>query len=186
MKQHKLNTLSDELLSVGAGTDEARELSRLALALGELKYTRAEQTSAFSSLKKSRRVWLPAVTAGIIGAALGMILITLAQTSLPGAPLYPLKRASEGVAVSVQSNYRGTIMMRRAQEVQALVNQHANQELVLGTLADYRLDAQAYEQTSAHYSLFEYCKSSLQQAEAQATASEREAIQQTLDTLRDS
>jgi hypothetical protein len=188
MNKQKLTTVTNELVAAGAETTEANDLSRLALALGHLETTEGKMPATTRPAIKRR--WqvrlLPTMLTGLAGVALGMLLVMLAQTSLPGSTFYPIKRASERVAVSVQPSYRGTIMMRRAQEVQALVSQQAAPGLVMNALADYQADAQSYKTPSADYSLFEFCKSSLRQAEARATTPERQAIQQTLTTLRDS
>jgi hypothetical protein len=128
---------------------------------------------------------VPTATLAAAGGLLaGLILVALAQTSFPGSRLYPLKRASETVALRAQPDYRGVLMMRRAQEVRELVSRKGSQHLVVTTLHDYVADATAYKaQTSQNYAAFSYCQANLQQAETQAGGQERQAIAATLASL---
>jgi hypothetical protein len=173
--------LERELRSVGATKTEASKFVSLAAQVSQIKPN--VRTAIFPYPK---RAILSTVSAGAcVGLLVGALLITFSQTSLPTSLLYPLKRASEAIAVSVDPDYRGTVMMRRAAEVQKLVADHAPSKTVLATLADYQSEATLYKSRATNYPAFEYCKASLQQAEAGASNSEREAIQETLAGLRD-
>jgi hypothetical protein len=95
--------------------------------------------------------------------------------------LYPLKRTSEAVALQAQPDFRGVLMMRRAQEVRELVGHNGSPDLVASTLHDYASDAVAYKaQTTQNYAAFRYCQANLQQAESQASGQERQQIASTL------
>jgi len=128
---------------------------------------------------------MPVGVASIAGLAVGMALVMFSQTTLPGSILYPVQKLSDSMAVSVNPDYRGTVMMKRAQEVKQLIADHASSNLVLATLDDYKSEASAYTSVSANYAVFDYCKSSLQQAATIATNPERQAIDATLSSLND-
>lgn len=184
MNKRKLNMLSKELRQAGAGDAEATSLLLLA---GQLRQLPAE-TSA-SGLPLFRLPRFPGRLAiaglgGFFGLLIGASLVIFSQNSLPGGWLYPVKQLSEQAAVAVEPNYKATIMMHRAQEVQSLVARHETSQRVLATLVAYQQEAAAYKSSTSNYSAFEYCKTSLQQAAAHANAQERQAIQATLASLQ--
>jgi hypothetical protein len=121
---------------------------------------------------------------GFFGLLIGASLVMFSQNSLPGGWLYPVKRLSEQTAVLAQPDYKATIMMHRAQEVQSLVARHEASQRVLATLTAYQQEANAYKARASNYSAFEYCKANLEQAAARANPQERRAIQATLASLQ--
>jgi hypothetical protein len=131
------------------------------------------------------RKLIPIGLTSISGLALGMALVILAQTVSPGSWLYPVQKLSDSVAMSVDPSYRGTVMMKRAQEVKQLIASHASSNLVLATLADYQAEAAAYKSVPANYAVYEYCKSNLRQAAANAPSPEHQAIDNALLSLKD-
>ena len=167
--------LRGELLSAGADKAEIDQLTAIAADLRNLK----------TSTAPNRRLSLaPFALAGFAGILIGALLVTLSQTSLPNSLLYPVKKTSEHIAVAVDPDYRGVVMMRRAQEVRKLVAARASTKTVLATLADYKSEAMAYKTNSANYSVFEFCKTNLLQAESGASGSENQAIKNTLSSLQ--
>jgi len=170
--------LSQELRRAGAKPAETDGLVKVAAQLRHLKAS----GPAYARPRWRRWNLAPLAMAAVAGIILGSVLVAYAQTSLPGSWLYPAKRASEKVAVAVDPAYRATLMMRRSQEVEALVGRHANQQVILATLADYRTAAAAYK--ADNYAAFEFCKSNLQQAASAAPGPERAAIDNTLSSLR--
>ena len=180
------NNLATELRQAGASESEANELVALAISLKQLKNPKdlAVKPASQDQRQFSRRTLIPVGIPLITGLVLGMVLVILSQTVLPGSVLYPIQKLSDNVAMSINSDYRGTVMMKRAQEVKQLVAQHASSNLVLATLADYRVEASAYRLISAHYAVFEFCKSNLQQAATTAPNPERQAIDKTLLSLQ--
>lgn len=163
--------LPAELRAAGASRQEAEELGRIAVSLIRLK-----GREPVVSVKVRHRYRLPlklslAITGGLL---LGGLVVAAAQTVYPGNWLYPVKRVSENLAVAIRPDYRGVVMMRRAQEVKELVASHSDPSLVATTLQDYRLEAAAYK--TKNYAAFEYCKANLVQAEALASVSEKPLI----------
>jgi hypothetical protein len=183
MKDH----LREELKSAGANGREINELVAVAGNLKQLKSAgKASLKPAALYLPRSRwSIIVPAGLTALTGLALGMALVISSQAVLPGSWLYPVQKLSDNVAVAVHPQYRGTIMMRRAQQVQQLVAKRAGSPVVLATLADYRAEALAYKSTSANYAMFEYCKTSLRQAAVIAPNPERQAINKALLALGD-
>lgn len=185
MNSHKLNKLSKELRQAGA---DPSELPALLSLVQQLKQLPADNPSAglpVTTLPRFPNRLVVASFSGFIGLLLGATVIMFSQTSLPGGWLYPLKRLSEQTAALIHPDYKVTAMMRRAQEVQALVARHESSQRVLTTLTAYQQAAAVYKSTSTTYSAFEYCRAELQQAESQASPQERQAIQATLDMLPD-
>ena len=170
-------TLHKELRQAGASLQEVTELSQLARQLPELNGLPAKPKRSWWTRFKP----VP-IAAAIGGLVVGAVLIAVAQGSMPGSALYPVKRLSEQAAVAADPSYRATLMMRRSQEVKQLVNRRAGQGRVLATLANYRRAAAAYK--TDNYAAFEYCKTNLAQAAAAAPPAERAAIDSTLHSLQ--
>jgi hypothetical protein len=183
--KHQANNLREELKLAGASDSEIKELLPLAANLKQLKNSKNSLSGSTSrrQYQSKWKIFLPIGVTSITGLALGMILVILSQTVLPGSLLYPVQKLSDNVSMSVDPDYRGTVMMKRAQEVKQLIAEHANSNLVLATLADYQTEASAYKSAPANYAVFEYCKSNLQQAANIAPSSERQAIVSTLNSL---
>lgn len=183
--KHQPNNLREELKLAGATNAETKELLPLATSLKRLK----DSKDSLSKGKLPRRhqnrwkiLW-PIGIPSIMSLALGMALVILSQTTLPGNLLYPVQKLSDNISMSVDPNYRGTVMMKRAQQVKQLIAEHASPNLVLAALADYQTEALVYKSASANYAVYEYCKASLRQAAAIAPSSERQAIDTTLSSL---
>lgn len=179
---HQSNSLRKELELAGATDSEIKELLPLASRLKQLKSSKAVPR------RRHRTRWqslLPVGITSLTGLAMGMALVILSQSVLPGSLLYPVQKLSDNVSMSVDPAYRGTVMMKRAQQVKQLIAEHASSNLVLATLADYQTEATAYKSAPANYTVFEYCKSNLQQAANMAPALERQAINKTLSSLND-
>jgi hypothetical protein len=180
MKSTPKSKLHEELKSAGASEQEINQLSEIADHLTALKDIHN------SSLQPRRTTWsrlIPIGLTSLTGLAIGMALVIFSQTVLPGSLLYPVQKLSDNIAMSVNSSYRGTVMMKRAQEVKQLIVNHASSGLVLATLSDYQTEASVYKSVSANYAAFEYCKSNLQQASDAAPKTERQAINNVLLSL---
>lgn len=173
-------TLQDELCLAGASAHQAAELATLAGQLKSLKTApQATTKTLFEPLVPPARsrfklYVLPAFSFLMIVA----VLLTFAQSSLPGSLLYPVKRASENTVAFVDPGFKATMMMRRAQEINDLVATHAPAAVVVATLEDYRSDVQLYRVSDT--SVLKYCTSKLQAAAAIAPDYEKRVILKTL------
>lgn len=184
MNNQAQRDLRKELKSVGASESELTELSAVAHKLERLKDHNSSLIKTPSPKYQSK--WSRLLPTGLLslgGLLVGMALVIFSQTVLPGSVLYPVQKLSDKVSMSMDPNYRATIMMKRAQEVKQLIADHASSSLVLATLSDYQAEAATYKSVPANYSVFEYCKNNLQQAAAIAPSQERQAINKTLVSL---
>jgi hypothetical protein len=180
MNKRSHTQLAEELKAAGASASETRELAAVA---GSLKQLKGHEPAAAGRRSGTLRTLMPYGFTSLAGIAAGMTLVILSQTVLPGSWLYPVQKLSDNIAVSVHPDYRGTIMMKRAQEVRQLIAGHAAPNVVLAALSDYKNEAYVYKSAPANYAAFEYCKANLQQAAAIAPNSERQAIENTLSSL---
>lgn len=180
MNARSQSHLRTELTSAGASAAEVDTLIDVASSLTHLQDHRSN-----TAVRPHRRwrTFVPFGLTSLSGIALGMALVIFSQTVLPGSWLYPVQALSDTVAVSVDSGYKGTVMMKRAEQVKQLIAAHASSNVVLATLADYKTEAAQYKSIATNYAAFEYCKTSLQQAAAIAPSTERQAIVGTLDSL---
>lgn len=173
--KYRQHQLANELRQAGATTAELKRLLPIASRLSLLKESMA------------RPRWFRYVQPVLLtatGLALGMVLIVMSQAVLPTSWLYPVQKFSDNVAVGIHPQYRASIMMKRAQQVNALVANHASSRQVLATLADYTAEANTYKaMPHANYAAFEYCKTNLQQAAAAAAPPIRQTINDSLKSL---
>ncbi len=177
MRRRPDHTLRQELLAAGASETEAQDLKDLAMQLSRLKP---------GSDKARNRGWKLAVPLSIAaGVAIVLLIVTLANGSLPGNPLYPVQRTSDSVAIALHPSYRASVMMRQAEQVRVLVETHAPSSEVMTALNEYQHQATIYRTHYANYRVFENCKNSLQQAANHAAGPDRQAIDQTLAGLQD-
>jgi ABC-type lipoprotein release transport system permease subunit len=186
VKDQLKNNLQEELKSAGASVSEISEFIGIASNLKQLKKPNNSLTKLVG-FRQRQHGWRTSISIGLTslgGIALGMAIIIFSQTVLPGSRLYFVQKLSDKVAVTLDSGYRGTVMMKRAQEVKQLVAVHASPNIVLATLAEYRIEASTYKSASNNYAVFEYCKSNLQQATIMATNPERQAINNALSSLK--
>lgn len=181
MKTKFKNTLRAELVSAGARQAEADELVRMS---DRLRRLRDDVPKAVPAPRRSVRLRLiPLGAVAVLALLIGMSLVGVAQGSLPGSALYPVKRLSENTAVLMDPNYRATIMMRRADEVRQLIADGASSGRVTATLASYQTTAAAYK--GSNYPALQYCKTSLLRAEKNANPTEHQQIAGVLKTLGD-
>ena len=75
-------------------------------------------------------------------------------------------------------------MMKRAQQVNVLVSEHASSKQILAVLVDYTSEASAYRSIPhSNYAAFEFCKTNLQQAKLAASPTVKNAISKSLQSL---
>lgn len=184
MRQPDQRQLRKELQLAGAADVEINELVPLAASLGRLKTSTLVSDDQTTPMGPHWPRLARVAGIAFAGLIVGLLLIVFSQGVLPGSPLYPVQKLSDRVAITVHPAYRATVMMRRAQQVSALVEARAGSDIILTTLQDYTATARTYA-TSTHtsYAAFEYCKASLQQAATAASPAVRQAIQRDLRPL---
>lgn len=167
--------LRKELHQAGAKSSEINGLLSVATSLKLLKEPATGQTW-FRLLKP--------VLATASALVLGAIIVMLAQSATPTSWLYPVQKISDTAAIKAHPQYRATVMMRRAQQVNQLVADHASSRVILSTLASYDSQAAHYRNLpGASYAAFNYCKTNLEQAKTAASPNVRQAIVSSLDSL---
>lgn len=173
--------LRKELHQAGANAAEVDELLPIASQLNKLSARQVD--SAKSNTYHLVRLLRPAAFTAS-GLVLGMLLVMVSQAASPTSILYPMQKFSDKVAIYVHPQYGATVMMKRAQQVNQLVSEHASSKQVLATLADYTIEANDYESTPrANYSAFEFCKTNLEQAASLASPQVKQAISNSLQSL---
>jgi hypothetical protein len=183
--KHTQKILAAELRIVGASNAELEQLLPIAANLSELKYYNTAVSEPPSSRGLQR--FLRSIVYAAPVLVVGMFLIITSQTVLPTSRLYPLQKLSDDVAMSVHPQYRATVMMRRAGQVNRLVAEHADSHVVLATLADYTNVAGSYKSAAyANYTTFKYCEASLRQASGKAPPRVRQAIANSLWSVESS
>lgn len=168
--------LREELVQAGAKPSEVDELGLIAARLSLLKAVPGQKPVWVKVLKPVAS----AVPALVVGAA----IVILAQSVSPTSWLYPIQKLSDAVAIDVNPGYRVTVMMRRAQQVNELTENHASSSMILATLNSYDTEAANYKgMPHTSYAAFEYCRSNLEQAAAMAPNGVRQAINTSLKNL---
>lgn len=181
MRHHRQHQLYKELRSAGSDESEIAQLLPIATDLRTLKHAE----TATSSIGRRRLITFAACTAASLAFVACFAMI--AQTVLPTSRLYPLQKFSDTLAMDIHPNYRATVMMRRADQVDELVAAHASSNTTLATLANYSTVASVYKTTPhASYAAFEYCEVKLRQASASAPPKVRTAIASSLYSLESS
>jgi hypothetical protein len=167
--------LRKELRQAGAETPEIDGLVSMAGSLRLLKEPAAGRT------------WLGVLKPALVASSalvVGVMIVMLAQSAAPTSWLYPVQKLSDSVAIKAHPQYRATVMMRRAQQVNQLIASHASTRTILSTLDSYDSEASHYKSLpGASYATFDYCKANLEQAKTAAPASVRQAITNSLDSL---
>ena len=177
--------LGRELAAVGANSAELKKLLPIAARLGALKYNSQPYIGGRRKLVWAR-VLIPAAYTSL-GLAAGMLLLIAAQVATPASWLFPVQRASDGIAMDMHPQYRAVVMMKRARQVNQLVSDHADTQQVLMTLADYTRVADVYKSMPhANYAAFEYCELNLREASVSATPNVQRAITASLQSLETS
>lgn len=134
MNENNLKNLINELKEEGALEKEAEELAYFSKNLSNvLNFERSLETK-IRFLEKAGNVNLSSnrnflfmykpLFASILGAflLLGFATVVSAQDSLPGQPLYPVKRATENVVSLINPSFNSEILMRRSREIKHLVD----------------------------------------------------------------
>jgi len=151
MKNDFEEQLKKELQSQGVLEEEARELMEALNKISKLSKTErsyAFKRSFLENLSKKEKTdrktffFLPrAYVPALAFVLLLFILITEvvnAQKSLPGQPLYPIKRLSENIVKTINPSFKDEILRRRSEEIKNLTEQKKDSNLLKQTVSDYK------------------------------------------------
>ena len=188
--------LTKELKIRGLSQAQADELGEVAGSLRQIgRFPRSEEVKEqflvrlLGARKKESFAWsrlfAPAVAFVLILAVLASGSVVLAQKSLPGDFLYPVKRLSENAAVSLNPEFEQKIVVRRSQEVKDLVEQKEDPGLVKDTLDDFSKDSQKAKSEGHANGNIEEGVRNLEDARERSSDDERRQIEETLKTLEE-
>src|SRR3972149_11824125 len=188
--------LEKELKIRGLSQTEAEELGQVAKSIGQIgRVARSEEVKEqflvklLGTKKQELFVWprlfAPAVAFVLILVVLGAGSVAFAQKSLPGDVLYPVKRLSEIVAVSLNPALEQEIVVRRSQEVKDLVEKKEDSELVKNTLDDFSEDSQKAKNKGHANGNLEEGVRNLEDARERSSEDERRQIEETLKKLEE-
>ncbi len=130
------NELIKELLKSGASSKEAEELSQLTKVFDGLKVERSyllKRKFLEGEIREQKRFiprWFlaPALAFALV-ILVGGLTAAKAQSSLPGDPLYPLKRATEEAISIIDPSFNNQILQRRSEEVEKVSQQESPKKL---------------------------------------------------------
>lgn len=131
--REELEDFSDILLRVSKACDIERSYAHKMSFLENLRKTPKEDNNFFVPL----RILAPALSLVVLLFA-GVATFASAQKSLPGQPLYGVKRLSENIISAVNPSFKDEILKRRSEEIRTLTEQRKNSGLLKKTISDYK------------------------------------------------
>ena len=188
--------LIKELKIRGLFQAEAEELGGIAKNIGQIGgISRSEKVKEqflvklLGNRKKKSFAWprlfVPSVAFVLILIVLGASSVVFAQKSLPGDFLYPVKRLSENVAVSLKPELEQEIVVRRSEEVKDLVEKKEDPELVKNTLEDFSRDSKKAKSKGHSNGKLEEGVKNLKEAKVKSSDDEKKEIEEALKKLEE-
>ena len=183
MTDKNLKKLQEEFIQEGASQKEALDLSLFSKNLSNLyDFKRSDKVKSkflfgSYSIQASKKAYI-----GIFLSILLLLAFTVsasAQNSLPGDPLYPVKRLSENFISFVDPSFKGEILKRRSEEIKSL-SQTKNYSNIPQAIKDYEKNLNQNKNISEEN--IEVSKKNLEEARSKSTEFENEiegAIQKT-------
>lgn len=104
-----------------------------------------------------------------------------AQKSLPGDPLYPVKRLSENVIVAVNPKFKNEVLIRRSEEIKELTEKNKGQNLIKKTIDEYRNNLQ--KDGKLNPTKVKESKKNLEDAKENSIEENKEEIEKALNQL---
>lgn len=135
----------DHLADVAAPMAKAGQLRR------PVRYKRRMADSLLEAAGNPK-VWIPRL-AMLLTAVLLLVsgVVTASQNSMPDSRLYPVKRWSEQVRVTFDSDYTRQIVERRIREIQYLAAQDKHYQTVKGMLDRFSGRLREYDQDASMF-----------------------------------
>lgn len=180
-------TIIEELISAGASATEASDLAEFENQLNKPQIERSYQFKAdkadylLGKIENRKRFEFKKLLAPASIAVASLSLVTAsafaAQSSIPGDPLYALKRISERVFQTFDPQFSQQIPVRRSEEIKKLIENKDPENLVKKTIQDYQETKKAAPRSDASKEV----RDNLQQAEQKATGESKVEIKKVLD-----
>lgn len=179
--------LIKELIESGAEVSEAKDLANFGSSLQGTVFQRSLQFKSHQAdilLAKTpakqkfdlRKLLAP------IGLALASLSVVTAsafaaQSSIPGDPLYPIKRLSEKVFQTIDPQFKNEIPVRRSQELKDLIEKKQNESLIKKSIEDYKQTESVKSETDSS----KKAQENLRQAEEKATGDSKLEINKIIE-----
>jgi len=171
--------LIEELKQAGATQPEADNLGDFVKALKQplLVRSRSFKLKKLRELKTKpekkyffnwKRLFAP-LTLGFASLTMAAGAVFASQGSMPGEPLYGVKRWSEKVFQTINPSFAARATQRRSEEIKQLVFKKSSEDLVKKSVKDFK-ETPVGTQTSKE------SQDNLQEAEAKATGNSKEEI----------
>lgn len=176
----------------GVSHKEAEELKELAARLNLLgSFRRSDELkeqflAKFSDRQERKAFFWPRVLAPALALVLLLFIlgggsVVLAQKSLPGNFLYPVKRLSEKVNASFNPEFRQEIIVIRSEEVKDLVEKKEDPALVKSVLEDFSKESKKADKNKGDK--LEESLRNLKEAREKSTEPTRREIERTIKEL---
>lgn len=147
MKDYKLRS---QLKADGATPKELEALAALAKTLPTvaprgLSPEAKRQIAEEIGITRVARV--PKLVLSGVGGFAAIVVVVMSQSSLPGSPLYPVKRSSEKVREVVQPSYTNDVVEKRKEEIEELKTKSADEDRIHKAEDAYRDAVKRQEKT---------------------------------------
>lgn len=135
--------------------------------------------------------WLPRQIRLLPGWALSLVIsfvlvilvgtgsVWAAQESLPGEPLYRVKRLSENIVSSVKPEFKSQMLIRRSEEIKGLIEEKKDFGLLDQTVIEYKKEKREIEHNS---SVLLKAERNLEQAQEKAQDEIKEKLKRALES----
>ena len=179
--------LINELVAAGAEPSEASELANFEHSLKKpllershsLKLKNVEQV--LDNLNKhpgfNWRRFIRPFGLALSGLSLAGASVFASQGSLPGEPLYSVKRLSETVLERINPEFKNEIPVRRSEEVKSLIERNEDDDAVKKSLDDY----QKQSSESDNKTSIKKAEDNLKEAQEGASEKSKEEIERVLN-----
>lgn len=185
-------------------SEETKELIKIANNLkrfSELKLSKNKKEEFLEKINKKevkasffwRVFFIPSLTFAVLLLLISAPIV-LAQKSLPGEALYPLKKISENAATIIKPEVKEEIVVRRSEEVKKLVEEKREQKIIKETLKEYKKEAKKVRHESTRQTEKENRKKekieksleNLKEAREKMEDEDKEEIEETIRELEES
>lgn len=128
------------------------------------------------------KFFVPAFAAILLLLTIGSSVVIASQKSLPGEPLYPVKRAAESVKAKIMPEFKQELVVRRGEEVKQIVEKKEDPQLLQDSLRQVREQAKENRNSSK----VEESIKKLEEAKKGSSKTEEDEIEKTVEEIRQS
>lgn len=126
------------------------------------------------------KFFVPAFAAFLLLLVLGGGVVIASQKSLPGEPLYPIKRASENVKAIIEPESKQELIIKRGEEVKEIVENKEDPQQLRDSLDELRREARKNRKDSR----LEESLERLEEAKDNSSDDEKDEIERALEEIR--